>query len=282
MVICPSCKNQVRELESSCSHCGASLVYKCSKCGERYYIAESTIDLNGDHQCPKCFPGESTKSIYEKKNIVNEENNYKENQLGFISGFFSMIKNPVKYFRNYLALNDVDLGFFTIWVVGISQTFQRVLNQLFKTSSNDGFWYWIGENWINTWIFVSFFAVINGYIILYLGSWFFRVRLLFSKGIWPSKENVRYVFMNLSLIHSIPTLIYFIIATFIYKNVKDYNESDAISFFLFNMVTLVEAYYSYKVAYQVYNAKRGRAWFWFLGLPIIGIITGILVLMFVL
>lgn len=181
---------------------------------------------------------------------------------------------PSRYFSNPISLGKKPELWFVAWLTGISYTIGRVSATFTKAelgtrSAWSEFGPWLSESWLNFWVFVLGFGVLNAFILFYLGGWWYRKRLEWSGVSTPDRDLARQVYVYQDLVQSAPTLVLLAVETIVFSNYREAYGTDE----LWSASSLVFVFWScwtsYVAATTTFQLSKTKARIWFLVLPVL-------------
>ncbi|MBI2966295.1 MAG: YIP1 family protein [Bacteroidetes bacterium] len=193
----------------------------------------------------------------------------------FFTFWTKLFSNPDDFFQKYLPGNKKWPPYFvlTLIVFGISYGIDRIDAQLIKNDLKGN----LDEipfinNWLGYWIMAIIGGVMGGSILYLIGSWFFNVRLKWSKGTGNITKS-RFIFLYSGVIYG--WVIILVTFTGMLLNPKPYDPDSDINLWDLSTlcIQLFFVYYSIYVSYcgvrSITDADKFRRKIWFLILPVV-------------
>lgn len=195
---------------------------------------------------------------------------------------------PSRFFLSTDWLQKVPELMLVVWISGIVYTIDRFDRSQIRAELGvrqgglQSVFSWLTESWINYWLCVLVIGALNGWILWYLGGWWYRKRLDWAGAVDPSPEKARVVYMYQDLVSSGPALIYTLAQTIVYSSyLEAWNATELWSMTLLIFV-LWSCVISYKAATSAFELSKSKARIWFLILPMLLYIVslGLLIVLF--
>ena len=184
-----------------------------------------------------------------------------------------LLLRPRLFFSNVSALVKKPEALIVAWVSGIAYAIGRIDTNMMKADlggARPG-WQtlgpWLTDSWVNYWIFVLAFGVLNGWILWYFGGWWYRKRLQWSGVANADPIAVRATYVYQDLVQSGPTLLFTLGQTVFFQNYAEaWNAEEYLS-----MLLVVFIFWSCVTSYKAATTYADIGWkarMWFLILPI--------------
>jgi len=165
--------------------------------------------------------------------------------------------------------------FIAMWLYGIASAMDRIEINMVKAENRTGlenlpsYLDSITQSWMIYWAFVLGVGLFSGALMLYIGGWWYRVRLGWSGHKDADKGLARAVYVFASLVWALPMVLVVLADTLTYSNFIEYYNADA----PWQTVMIVFPFWavvaSYKGATARFQLKKIPGMIWFLILPII-------------
>tara|TARA_R110000744_G_scaffold154279_1_gene268974 strand:+ start:116 stop:1801 length:1686 start_codon:yes stop_codon:yes gene_type:complete len=200
---------------------------------------------------------------------------------------FALLFTPSKYMlRNGVHMSDT-LLVMVIWISGMSMIIDRFENSGVLSRKLP----WVPTTWLELAMAAIIIGFIRGYVVYWLGGWWFRTRLGFCDVKDQDHSIAGRVYMIPGIIKHLCVVISALIGMLLFPDYAQYRASDSWFMVIAGMVTLIALFWSSFTLYfsvrAVYPAKRIWALVWFLILPIllrsvvlIGFVVAIAIQMF--
>jgi hypothetical protein len=179
---------------------------------------------------------------------------------------------PSRFFSRGTELMKRPEAVIVGWLVGISNALDRIdINMLrADVGSSPAATETIADApWTFFWLSVLLVGAVGGWIFWYVGGWWYRVRLRWSRAYEPSHELARAVNAYQVLVMAVPMILAVLVQTFFYGNYAEAWRSEemwssvVLLFIPWSCVT------SYVAATTAFKALRARAALWFIAVPLV-------------
>jgi len=196
----------------------------------------------------------------------------------FIEFWSELYLQPHRFFTNRFTDLTGDPPYFALAVIvfGMGAGIDRLDTQFVKMAAQGRLESMDFLNaWIPYWLFAAIAGTIGGYLWYLIGSWFFNVRLQWSKG----PDNLvlsRHIYLFSGVVSSAVLILITFINMFLYE--KPYVEDESLWAWDLIVLALVLffSFYSVYVSYigaRTTGADAFRSRIWFLILPCILLVT---------
>lgn len=190
-----------------------------------------------------------------------------------ITFWSELFLKPKLFFKKHLRNSRIEPPYHTIAIIifcigyGIDRLDQQLMKADYRGKLED---FSLLNNWIVYWLVATFGGLIGGYILYLIGSWFFNVRLKWSKGTSDIEKS-----KNIYLYSGVVSFSIIILTTFISMafNKKPYDPDSEFNFW--NLISSISLlffiYYSVYISYMgvrsITDAEKTRSRIWFLAIP---------------
>ncbi|MEM9090154.1 MAG: hypothetical protein AAGC93_15565 [Cyanobacteria bacterium P01_F01_bin.53] len=187
------------------------------------------------------------------------------------SHLINIFLNTREFFSPDAALGNQ--GYLTIacWLVGISIAITRLEQQLVKAElGRSGLNLNIFElllTWPVFWPLVLALGLVAGWLLWFIGGWWFRLRLKFSGAPDPDPRMSRLVMVYAGLVSSLPHIAFVMWWTLLYENyLAAYAQDLVLTIVLFSL-SFWELFSAYRGVRTLFSVDKWRARLWFIILP---------------
>lgn len=180
---------------------------------------------------------------------------------------------PKKFFADEVSLGKGFYLFLVSWCYGIYYAHNRFDLNLMKESLGYPWptWHTISFLVDGPWeIYLAFIATIGafgGLVALYLGGWWYRLRLRWAGDESVSKQVARQIYIYSQFVMSAPVLVVLLIQVVIYDDYRSAWNDDAIWLAGLSILPFWSCYTSYMGAMQQCELKKKDALIWFVISP---------------
>lgn len=198
------------------------------------------------------------------------------------SNLLALFVRPGRFFGDQVALRNPRFYEGVAWAAGVVYACGRVDQMTMRSPQlaslppeQVGFIALFAQSWVAYWLFALVLGAVAGVAIWYIGGWWYHVRIRWSGADDADRREARIVYVWTSLISVIPSLMFLVVQTARYRSCLASLESAD----LWGAAVLPFVPWSFAVSYcavrKVFAVRRGRAVFWFLILPTLVFVVGV-------
>ncbi len=182
---------------------------------------------------------------------------------------FALLFTPGKYMlRNGIHMPD-SLLVMVIWISGMSMIIDRFVSSGVMSRKLP----WIPTTWLELIMAAVIIGFIRGYVVYWLGGWWFRPRLGFCDVKDQDHSIAGRVYMIPGIIKHLCVVISALVGMLLFPDFAQYRSGDSWFMVIAGVITLIALFWSSFTLYfsvrAVYPVKRLWALVWFLILPLL-------------
>jgi hypothetical protein len=215
-------------------------------------MEDAEREADNDSDLEKFAPIEPEVSPYLPRNLIN------------------LFLRPTKFFTDHIALGKTPFFLLTIFAIGAFSAIDNSERLIGGTPS--AFSRMLGGNWFAFWGYVLVLGFVIGFLVWFIGGWWYSVRLGWCGTKKYNRKKERLVYIYATLVQTLPYVLYVMCLTVIYPDGYQ-NALKQSGNLIPGILLLVFPLWSYVVSYKgvvtVFKPKKGMAQLWFLILPIL-------------